>query len=259
VARQQWRVRSASLRGMPAFIIIGAQRSGTTSSYDWLSRHPEVAPATHKELHYFDGKNYELGESWYRSQFPILRSGQITGESSPQMLYNPMSPKWASNDLPASTRFVALLRNPTQRAISHYWFSKSRGNETEDLPTALSLEKERLAAEQTDFDAGRHSYAHHKFSYAARGEYAGQIKRWYEHVDPERILILEGEGLCAEREKQVELTEWLGLKPHSEPIPSLNAAARSDIDPAIIENLNQHFEPLNEQLFELLGYRLWGQ
>src|SRR3984885_6145785 len=160
---------------MPAFIIIGASRSGTTSLYDWLTSHPDVSAATRKELHYFTDRNYHKGPRWYRSQFPLARPGRITGESTPQMLYHPLSPERAAADLPATTRFIALLRDPVDRAISHYWQIRRAGRESEDLETALSLEAERLSREMDDFRHGRLSRAHHKFSYMARGEYASQL------------------------------------------------------------------------------------
>jgi hypothetical protein len=257
-AKEQWRTRTSPFRPMPAFIIIGAQRAGTSSTYDWICTHPQVMPAINKELHYFDGRNYHRGEAWYRSRFPILPSGKVTGESTPQMLYNPTSPARAASDLPESTRFVVLLRNPVERAISHYWLSRRKGTEKEDLQVALELEPERLAAEQEAFDAGRYSYAHHKFSYVSRGDYASQLKRWFEAVGRDRVLVLESERVLAHHDAQRQLTDWLALTPIAEPMPALNAAPRLDSYPEITSRLRERFEPLNRELFEMLGYSMWG-
>jgi hypothetical protein len=256
--KKQWRARTAAIRSLPSFIIIGAQRSGTTSLYNWITSHPDVAPASQKELHYFDGRNYEKGEKWYRAQFPLATDRRMTCESTPQMLYNPTAPARVEADLPGSTKFVVLLRNPVERALSHYWMSKGNGAEKEDLETALALEPVRLAQEEEAFQAGRYSYAHHKFSYAARGEYASQLTRWFSSIDQQRVLVLESESLFSDRDMQLQLTNWLGLAPLANPIPALNSAKRSDVKPEVVTRLQQHFEPMNRQLFELLGRPLWN-
>jgi hypothetical protein len=256
-AHKEWRVASAGLRAMPSFVIIGAQRGGTTSLYDWLTSHPDVLPASQKELHFFDGKNYNRGMRWYRSRFPIARKGKITGESTPHMLYNPLSPRRAAALLPPTTRFIVLLRDPVERAISHYWLSRRSGAETEDLATAISLETRRLAPEQDAFLNGRYSYAHHKFSYVARGAYASQLQRWFADVDRARILVLESELLFEDIHELEKLTDWLGLAALPGPLPALNAAQRTETDPAVVASLQEHFHPENEQLFAFLGRRLW--
>ncbi len=256
-ARERWRISSAQLRATPSFVIIGAQRAGTTSVYNWLTSHPDVRAAYQKELHFFDGKNYDRGVRWYRSRFPILRSGEITGESTPHMLYNPLSAPRAASDLPPSTHFIVLLRDPVERAISHYWLSRRSGAETEDLRTALSLEAQRLRPEESVFLDGRYSYAHHKFSYVARGDYAKQLQHWFRHVDRSRILVLESELLFNAHELH-KLTDRIGLKPLARPLPALNAAERTDTDPDVVACLSEYFQPLNENLFELLERRLWA-
>jgi hypothetical protein len=252
------RVRSGSLRELPTFVIIGSQRSGTTSLYSWLSSHPAIAPATQKEMHYFDGKNYERGMEWYRAQFPLRRPGRITGESTPHMLYNPLSAERAAKDLPDTTRFIVLLRNPVERAISHYWLSRRSKAESEELGVAIGLEYERLAPEEAAFQAGKYSYAHHKFSYASRGHYAGQLRRWYQHVDPKRILVLQSESLFNDPTKVNTVTDWLGLAPMTDPMPALNSAVRSDTDQEVVAQLRERFEEPNRDLSELLERPVWG-
>src|SRR5581483_4847486 len=105
---------------LPDFVILGTQRGGTTSLYRWLVSHPDVAPAMKKEVHYFDD-HYHHGLRWYRAHFPVRRAGRITGESSPYMLFHPLAPERAAADLPDRTRFIVLLREPAESAISQYW------------------------------------------------------------------------------------------------------------------------------------------
>src|SRR5262245_19520192 len=83
--------RATVRAGLPDFIIVGAQRAGTTSLYSYLVQHPQILKASEKEVHYFD-INYERGMDWYRSHFPIAKPGKpsfITGEASPYYLFHP--------------------------------------------------------------------------------------------------------------------------------------------------------------------------
>ncbi len=160
---------------MPVFIIIGASRSGTTSLYDWLTSHPDVSAATRKELHYFTDRNYHKGPRWYRSQFPLARPGRITGESTPQMLYHPLSPERAAADLPATTRFIASCAIPSIGRSPTTGRSDEPGVRARISRRRSHSKQNAYPAKMDDFRHGRLSRAHHKFSYMARGEYASQF------------------------------------------------------------------------------------
>ena len=100
-------------------MIIGAQRGGTTSMRKWLGAHPGERVFQVGEVHYFDNY-YDRGECWYREQFPTSLRRQRRVESSPYMLFHPAGADQGGKDLPAETRFVVLLREPADRALSHY-------------------------------------------------------------------------------------------------------------------------------------------
>ena len=132
-----WRYATADLRGRPHFVILGTQRGGTSSLFRWLNAHPDVLRPTRKEIHYFD-IHYDKGARWYRSQFPLARRGKVTGEASPYMLYHPLAPARAARGLPRTTRLIVLLREPVERTVSDYWFSRRRRRfETESLERAI--------------------------------------------------------------------------------------------------------------------------
>src|SRR5438552_2173012 len=99
--------------GKPQFIIIGAQRCGTTSLYNYLIKHADVMPAATKEIHFFD-LNYRKGIDWYYSQFPDHYHGRITGEASPYYLFHPHVAGRIKAALPG-VKLIVLLRNPTDR------------------------------------------------------------------------------------------------------------------------------------------------
>ena len=257
VAERAWRRLSVAARPFPDFVIVGAQRGGTTSLYDWLSGHPAVAPASRKEVHYFD-LHYGRGPRWYRAHFPVRRPGLVTGEATPYLLFHPLAPERVARDLPARTRFVVVLRDPVQRAVSHYWHERRLGAETEPLAKALALEEGRLAGSAERVLRGEPSYAHLHFAYAARGRYAEQLRRWYAHVEQDRILVVESEQLFRDPAAPGRVARWLGLADHAAPFPTLNDARRADdTDASVLASLRSYFAPYNEELFALLGTRLW--
>jgi hypothetical protein len=108
--------------------------------------------------------------------------------------------------------------------------------------------------------AGGDSFDYFHFSYATRGRYAEQLRRWYEHVGRNRILVVESESLFADPEAPERVARWLGLPPGTGPFPALNEARRvGPENVGVTARLGSYFEPYNEELFELLGYRLWGK
>jgi hypothetical protein len=254
---QAWRFATADLRAMPGIVIIGAQRSGTTSLHSWLCSHPEVAPHIVKEVHYFDGA-YDKGPRWYRSRFAIKSRSLTQVEASPYMLFHPLAPGRAGHDLPEATRFVALLREPAERALSHYQFQRRKGRETETFARAIELEESRLVGAEETVRRGERSRPHRLFSYRARGRYAEQLARWFAAVDRERILVMESERMFGDPAASAELLRWLELSPLSTPFPALNATgAPSAEDAAVRDRLRGSFEADNDVLFDLLGRRLW--
>jgi hypothetical protein len=259
LAPGEWlRRATASRRSMPDFVIIGAQRAGTTSLYEWICAQDKVVPAHRKEVHYFDFY-YARGTNWYRSWFPVDKPGQVTGEASPYMLFHDLSPQRAAKDLPATTRFIALLREPVDRAVSHYWHERKAGHEKESFERAIDLEPSRMRGAEEAILAGKRNYEHQHHSYASRGEYAGQLRRWFDAVGRDRVLVLETEQVTKSPDVANSILEWLDLPPSSIGFPSLNSARRSSRSRAeALEALKGHFEPHNEELFELLGRELWA-
>ena len=116
------RMWNAASRSLPDYLIIGAQKGGTTSLYFLLGRHPQVMRSLYKEVNYFE-RNYHRGVSWYRAHFPTewaKRSAKaVTGEASPSYLGHREVPSRVRSLLP-DCRLITLLRNPVDRMYSSY-------------------------------------------------------------------------------------------------------------------------------------------
>ncbi|RAQ39531.1 deacetylase sulfotransferase, partial [Arthrospira sp. O9.13F] len=136
----------------PHFIIIGTQKGGTNSLYQYLCQHPQIIPAASKEIHYFT-LNYHQPPQWYQSQFPRLpHPQQLTGEGSPYYLYHPAVPQRLHQYSP-QVKLIVLLRNPVDRAISHYYWEVKLGCEPLSLEKAIAAEAGRLKGEQEKLSA----------------------------------------------------------------------------------------------------------
>lgn len=249
---------------LPDFLILGGQRCGTTSLFHYLRAHPQVRPATGKELQYFT-LHHGRGQRWYRGHFPALSPGQVTFEASPYYLFHPSVPARVAAALPEA-RFVVLLRDPVQRAWSHYRHTRAYGAEPLSFPEALAAEPRRLAAAlRHGPDTRRAHAALRNHSYAARGRYAEQLQRWFAHVPRERIHVVRSEDLYADPAGTYgELLRFLELDPFTPAefgrhtrtggVRSTGLDPSAGLDPSVLAELTEHFTPHNARLAELLGW-----
>jgi hypothetical protein len=247
---------------LPDFLIIGAQKTGTTFLYYLLCQHPYVAPTSEKELHYFDTQKFGKGIEWYRSNFPppSSRDGQriITGEASPYYLYHPLAAKRAAQVVPQA-KLIALLRNPVDRAYSDYQNRLREGNEFLSFEEAMEAEEERIGGEREKILADENylSRNHRRYSYLARGVYVDQLREWHERFGRERVLVIRSEDFFEHPQRSVEeVLGFLELPAWKPEILSANLRNESDYDPmspVVRERLESYFEPHNRRLYEYLG------
>ena len=262
--------RFAGLRGrahvLPSFFVVGVQKGGTTSLYADLAQHPNVLGVPGKEIFYFD-KHYGESEAWYRCWFPSARqmaqnSAQtrlptITGEASASYLDHPSVPDRAAALTP-DARIIALLRDPVERAISHYFHNRRKKREPLALLEALEAEPERLAgeAERAEADPTYYSEPLMHFGYAHRGHYADHLERWFGCFPRDRVLVLQSEAYFDTPEAVFrQAADFLGLSawaPEAYPVrnPGSN---RREVAPEVRAWLQDHFAPHNARLEALLG------
>ena len=246
----------AARRPLPDFLIIGAQKAGTTSLYEYLCEHPCVTSSTLKEVHYFD-LAYGRGPNWYRAHFhPAKVPGGITGEASPYYLFHPLVPERVARDLP-EVKLIVLLRDPVSRAHSHHNHERALGFEKLDFEAALRSEAERLRGEEEKIlaDPRYRSFAHQHHSYLARSRYAEQLGRWFAHFDRERFLILSAEDLFERpREVVTECQRFLGLEPVAPAdVSPRNARSYREMPESLRGWLAAELAGDEERLCELLG------
>jgi hypothetical protein len=265
-ARDLYRVTTCFARALPDFVIIGGQKCGTSALYNYLIKHPDVVPARRKETHFFDTRKHELGHMFYRASFPIRANlrrtvedngRHITGESTPGYLFFPHVPTRMRAVVP-HVKLVVLLRNPVDRAYSHYHHKVRIGEETISFEEAVDREEERLAGEMERAlaDPRYYSFNLDHYSYLRRGIYVEQLKAWRRFFPEEQFLILRSEDLYEDASAVVERTlRFLGLPPASmEGYARYNAGGYEvDMDPALRRRLVEYFRPHNLRLYEYLG------
>jgi hypothetical protein len=255
--RDAERLVTSRWRRLPDFLVIGAQKSGTTSLYDYLAAHPAIVPAMGKGVHYFE-EHYTRGLGWYRSRFPFRTGAKLSGEATPAYLFYPTVPERVARDLP-TVKLIAVLRNPADRAYSHYQHERASGVEELPLAAALSAEGDRLRGEEARVrkDVTYVSFPLLHYSYRTRGLYAEQIERWLRVVPRERLLILQAERLFADPAIVMnEVTSFLGLNSFAFGHYTVqNARHYEPMDPIVREELCRSFEEPNERLNELVGTR----
>ncbi len=133
-------------RELPTCIIIGTQKGGTSSLFEYLLQHPRVEGSFIKEVQYFTQRHW-IGERGYRSFFPRKKPGTLhVVESTPLYLFSPDAPG-RIHDLIPGAKLVALLREPVERAYSNYMHNRRRGRETRTFEecVAADIESARIA------------------------------------------------------------------------------------------------------------------
>ncbi len=247
---------TAASRALPDWLIIGTQKGGTTSLYAELCQHPAVGPAFRKEPHFFD-ERWHRGVAWYRANFPRRAASQSTGEASPIYLFDPQVPARVQQVVP-DVRLIVMLRDPVDRAWSHYHHERRRGHEHLTFEEAIDAEPVRLAEPGSQGD-----YHHRHHSYLARGRYAEQLERWLRLFPMERLHIIRSEDYYADPDTTYsEVLRFLGLPFHQlAQRKKLNVGRYRDrMSPAMRGRLNAYFKPHNEALYTLLNRDMqWGE
>jgi len=241
------------LRRKPDYLIIGAQKSGTSTLFRLLSEHPDIQNPYTKELHYFD-QNFNRPFYWYKSHFPIDR-GKITGEATPIYLFHPAIPLRVQTHLP-KTKFIVILRNPVDRAYSHYQMSVRKKIETLSFEDAINAEPSRIkeASLNPSGTNSQISMPLKHYSYLSRGKYYNHLTRWFALFPQSQFHILSFEDLLSNTQYEYDrICDFLNVC-HIEDIslPKLNSDSYSEMHTDTRALLNGYFSQSNKELMKLI-------
>jgi hypothetical protein len=271
-------VATSRWRPLPDYLIIGAHRAGSTSLWAYLNQHPSVSvnfPRLQgvKGVRYFD-ENYFRGEDWYRSHFPTAayrgylrrRSGApaLAGDASTYYLFHPAAPERAAKTVP-DAKIVALLRNPVDRAYSHWLRERRDGKEPlERFEEAVAAESGRLAGEIDRIigDERYYSYAHENFSYMGQGHYLEPLRRWLEHFPRQGVHIEISERFSENPQAGYDrVLSFLGLPRIAlRDTRPRNTIESTPIDPGLRRELTALMASENNRLEEFLGVEFgWNE
>ncbi|HZJ70223.1 MAG TPA: sulfotransferase domain-containing protein [Planctomycetota bacterium] len=248
---------TSPFRPLPDFLVLGAQKAGTTALYEYLRRHPQISGPSWKEVSFFD-RHWARGESWYRGNFPnVARTrGKHVGEASPSYVFHPLAPQRVQEVVPEA-RLVVLVRNPVDRALSQYNHEVALGREPLPFEEALDVEEERLRGEQERMAADPRYFSREWWShtYKARGRYAEQLERWLAVFPREQLLVLPSDDLGSEPARaHAQVLEFLGASPQRlDSYPRVYEREYEPMKAETRERLAAEFEEPNRRLYELLG------
>lgn len=227
----------------PNLFVIGAAKCGTTSLHHHLSSHPDIFMSEPKEPGFFaEGIDYyPSDEDWYLSLFEQGRGKRYRGESSTHYTKLPTYPGVARriSEYCPSPRFIYLMRDPIERAISHYWHRSRKGEE---------------------FTSPMRAMRNHGV-YKAYGDYPRQLSPYLDSFSPDQLYTATFEQLTRQPEEVTStVLEWLDLDPElaSGEFPAKNRAPHTIERLAISQKIGEfiHRSQLWSSLSPLVPQKL---
>jgi hypothetical protein len=177
------------LKPLVQFIVIGAQKAGTTALFDYMGDMPGLSLSRTKEVHFFDDESVDWSApdyGAYHAQFDAEAPG-LKGEATPIYVYWPRSLERIKAYNPRM-RLILMLRDPVERAWSHWRMEFARGAETQAFSWCIREGRQRLFEGEP--------WGHHReFSYVERGFYGEQVERLFSLFPRDQVLILGAETL----------------------------------------------------------------
>ncbi|MDT9341225.1 tetratricopeptide repeat protein [Trichodesmium erythraeum 21-75] len=242
--------------GQPSFVIIGTVKGGTSSLYNYLCHHPNVIPALQKEINFFNNK-FNQGIDWYLAHFPQLpEQGKfITGEATPNYMYSDEIGKKLLDNFP-KIKIIAILRNPVDRTISHYYMAKRLGQESKKFTEFVPQEMKFLRRLNNNYQ--NYQRLIKEMSAYFRGSlYIHFLKKWINLFPKEQLLILKSEDMYENPAGTTKKAfDFLGLPnyqllEYKKYFPGYYAP----IDASLRCQIAELFQPHNQKLEESLGIK----
>ena len=195
----------------PNYMFIGPPKCATTSLYDILKEHPEIGVSKFKEPHFYDyDNNFTKGFEWYLNEFFINIQKKCIGEFTPTYFITNKVPKRIYDNFGSHMKFILILRNPVDRAYSHFLHSKRDLVESLSFEQALNSEDLRLK----NALSAKNDYDYTRYSYVNGGMYFKHLKNFlkYFNLDQFHIILFEDDFMKNKEATMINLFDFLGVK-----------------------------------------------
>ncbi len=221
------------------FLIAGTQKGGTASMHKYLKQHHKICVSDKKEIHFFDRNKFFTADQdiaqnykFYHTHFSPKPHHKFFGEATPRYMYDEESIKRIS-EYNADMKFIILLRNPIERAYSHWNMMRDMGFEKKDFSTVIKEEIVEIKASIPK--------KNRKHSYIDRGFYSEQLKILWSYFPKENICIVNSSDL--QQEPLIALNKVFDF---------LNIPKRSDIKTKAL-NKREYLSPISKENQRLLS------
>ena len=173
---------------LPNYMFLGAAKSATTTFYDILKNHNKVFVPKFKEPHFFNfDKNFSKGIDWYsQTYFGNVSEEKAIIDFTPTYLYSNLCAERIFNCLGPKMKFVVILRNPVDRAYSHYNHSVRDGHEEKSFIDAINLEAKRI----DKFKKNNDFLSELRCSYISQGMYFNMLNSYLKYYKINDFLII---------------------------------------------------------------------
>ena len=257
---RKFRGLTSPLRVLPDFIVIGVGRGGTTSLYNYLDQHNCIQKSSYDEIGFFDD-NYHLGTNWYRSMFPtkyekqkiIQKFGKfLTYDVTPWYIRRP----WVANRIKTllpSVKIIAVLRNPVDRAYSHYHLTSREKGLTKSFEEIVEDDIQKINNYDNRLKNSEEYYRNFvQNSHIARGFYSEQLENWLTIFNKKNILIISSEDLAKNTQETMDsIFDFLNLDNQTIPnLQKVNVGKYPKMKEETRKFLKNYFFEYNENLFK---------
>jgi hypothetical protein len=266
----------------PSFLILGAQKAGTTALFAYLCEHPAVVGSTRKELGFFTPEAFvdwpehphhdvlcanewerPLGSrrkrAWYESHYPLPHRmrGKLAFEATPEYLYVPAAAERIHAYRP-DMKVIALLREPAERAFAAWTMYSNFGSYRARVYAPRREQRPFAEAVEHELDQLEQGHAPLEPGYVRRGLYAEQLERFLERFGPDQVLILDSARLSRETSEVVnQVCAFLGLSPLApREWPRVHVGRYWDSPEAVkhvLSKLRAFYAPHNQRLVGLMA------
>ena len=266
-----------SRRKPPEVLVIGAQKSGTSAVYEYLSKHPQLVPSSVKEINYFSCNcRYSQGTQFYHSHFPrVLSSKILPFEASPSYLHNDVAYKRIYSYNP-NIKLIAILRNPIERAYSAWnmyrqryqinreWFFKDWAQYCDGNGKVYARRNDAALFNFKDFilneldEAGKGVPNFIESPVLSHGLYYTQLMRFMSLFNRDQLMIIYSNELKHSTFSTLRvIEEWLGINffdwPEEITKPVFGGVYIGSIDGESKSLLEDYYAEDNKHLIQLTG------